>query len=494
MELLPTPTEAAAITDVAKVREFTGLQLPAWQAVDTLLGGVPSIRVLATLPASSLRGAIQAARVTTDASTGAQRPLKPVEITQVGLMWRAARCVMNLDDSDPLDTTVSLASSPSGPGASSPGPSTPLRKVKMNSVIDQVDEAEVTPMKDVEMQKCFGRLSDKKGGAVRPEVEPTEDQFNAMHTRVVDMGCSPYADFAVFTPFHMRFLKAYKFMNHILQPDGTYKPVEVPGPPNFDAWEASWKVFANTLLGLEVEHLSIKYPVVSQAALEEYHDRFRDLVVEYPTCWHLAVTAEDRCRAEHMPRLKRLIEEEFRNGLAPTFKQGQPWETVFKRAAKDRDYWDQHVRHPALKWMAAGGSSKGPTGSLTDLTNGQELPVTESKSSKKRKKARENTAALKAEVKRLKTGDGHGGGGGGGFPPPPGKGKGGRKGAGKGEHPKKDARGRFITDRDGNPLCFGFSNGTCKDVCPKGMKHLCQNCLGTHSMGNCKKQKPGANM
>ena len=43
MSLLPTPSEAAALTDLGKIRELAVLQLPAWQPVDTLLGGVPSL-------------------------------------------------------------------------------------------------------------------------------------------------------------------------------------------------------------------------------------------------------------------------------------------------------------------------------------------------------------------------------------------------------------------------------------------------------------------
>ena len=81
MDLFPTPSEAASLTDVAAERTFAGLQLPAWTAVDTLLGGVPSVRVLATVLATSMRAAIQAARVITDATTGANRLLKLVEIT-----------------------------------------------------------------------------------------------------------------------------------------------------------------------------------------------------------------------------------------------------------------------------------------------------------------------------------------------------------------------------------------------------------------------------
>ncbi len=92
----------------------------------------------------------------------------------------------------------------------------------------------------------------------------------------------------------------------MLQPDGTFKTVEVPGPPNFDAWYASWKVFESTLLMLTtVDAGSNVVSIVSPASLDAYRENFRLLVSQYPECWHLCVTTEDRCRAEHFPRLKR---------------------------------------------------------------------------------------------------------------------------------------------------------------------------------------------
>ena len=74
------------------------------------------VRVFATVPAASLRTAIQAARVITDATAGATPVLKPVEIIQVGLMWTAARSVMGLADVDPLETSVHFLGQPLQPG------------------------------------------------------------------------------------------------------------------------------------------------------------------------------------------------------------------------------------------------------------------------------------------------------------------------------------------------------------------------------------------
>ena len=57
----------------------------------------------------------------------------------------------------------------------------------------------------------------------------------------------PYADFAFWTNFHLRFMRNVKFMNHVTQPAGTMKTLEVPGPADFDSCYSSWRVFVNTL-------------------------------------------------------------------------------------------------------------------------------------------------------------------------------------------------------------------------------------------------------
>ena len=225
----------------------------------------------------------------------------------------------------------------------------------MSSVLDQADEAEVPELNRAEIDGYFKVLEKNKGGPVRPETEPSPEQVSALKVRLVDLDMSPYADFALFVGFQHRFAKSLKFKNHLLQPDGSFRTVEVPGPPNYDAWLASWSVFENALLMFEVKDAAgDRIPMVTQSALDLYRDRFRDLVVRYPHVWHLLVVAEDRCRAEHFPRLRRKLTEDHDHGLEPRFQPGRPWERVFRVAAHDKEYWDEHVRDPAISFMASG--------------------------------------------------------------------------------------------------------------------------------------------
>ena len=209
-------------------------------------------------------------------------------------------------------------------------------------------------------------------------------------------------------------------------------------------------------------------PVASLSALDEYKDAFRDLVRNYRESWHLCVTAEDRCRGEHFARLKRDLEEKHQKGLAPSFDPVRPWDEVFRTAARDREYWDRHVREPALLFRTSGKHKEqtGGTGALTDGARDTQ-PAKRTRPSQKER--------LKRKVAKL-TSQNEGGG-------PPAR-KGG-KGGGKGRGHKRDGKGRYLTDRQGRPICFGYNNGECQTTCPKDMAHICQVCLWAHPAKTC---------
>ena len=76
------------------------------------------------------------------------------------------------------------------------------------------------------------------------------------------------------------YFKVLEKYNSRTQPDDTFRTVEVPGPPNYDAWLASWCVFENALLMFEVKDAAgEKIAMVTQGTLDLFRDRFRG------TCW-----------------------------------------------------------------------------------------------------------------------------------------------------------------------------------------------------------------
>ena len=483
--LLMDAVHLAAINTITDLRTWSGLTDIAWDAVNSRLGTVPSLVVWAYMPPAAVREALRAARIVVppEGEEGEDghipqttRQLTPVETTQVGLMLQGAQLKFGLTVVNPLveegGTPVFVPAPPvvNTGTAGNEG----KRKIKCNQVLDQADEAEVPELGQKEIDFYYARLSRVKGGPVRPEAEPSSDQISAMKVRVMELGLPPYADFAVFVNFQHRFSKTLKFLNHILQPDGTFKAIEVPGPPNYDQWLSSWRVFENTLLMLVNEvSPTVSFPIVTQSALEEYKDSFRDMVVNYPEAWHLLVTAEDRCRCEHFPTLRRLWEDKHTKGQAPDFVIEQPWDFVFRAAARDRNYWDKNVREPALLFRTSSGRKKeqpGGTGSGTDQTGeGTADSPRKKKGKSQRERLKKQLAKMREEKSRTDN-------------PGPGD-----KPGGGGRGPKRDGKGRFLTDRQGKQICFGFNNGDCKPPCAKGMVHVCQVCLGTHPAKQCRK-------
>ena len=289
--------EILAINTVQDARAWAAIQREAWDAVDVQLGGVPFLRLLAYIQPSALRQSVARARVPTpghgapadaDYVAPSDRPMAPVEVTQVGLMWRLARQKYGLPDLDPL---VAQAAPVAPAGAPPAAPADEKKhKVKVNQVLDQVDEGEIPRLQEAELDAFYERLREVKGGPVRPEAEPSPDQISAMKVRVLDLEMAPYADFGLFVNHQQRFARTLKFMSHQLQPDGTWRSVEIHGPPNF------WRVYENVLLVLTKPVGGGLQPIITQAALDDYRDSFRDLAVNYPESWHLLVSAEDRCR------------------------------------------------------------------------------------------------------------------------------------------------------------------------------------------------------
>ena len=133
-------------------------------------------------------------------------------------------------------------------------------------------------------------------------------------------------------------MKAKGFM---LQEDGSWKQLEIPGPPSFEAWEACWEIYKTALLMLryQANAAGIRKDVMTWAALEEYRNRVVKLNRAYPECWHLLVAAEDRCRGENLERTRRLLSRALVEGKVPlgmTFEEDQPWVGVFTYIARDR--------------------------------------------------------------------------------------------------------------------------------------------------------------
>ncbi len=165
------------------------------------------------------------------------------------------------------------------------------RKIKSNLILHQGDNGETPAMAMQEFEECHRMYRQSKGGPPWSGQAPSVDQALALRQRVGAESGTPYADSAFSTAFGMRFVKASKVQNCLMQPDGTFAMVEGPGPPNGDAWFSSWGVFANALLMLsgKLRGTSTSVKIVTPAALEEYPEHFRRLATQFPEAGHLLV-------------------------------------------------------------------------------------------------------------------------------------------------------------------------------------------------------------
>jgi len=350
------------------------------------------------------------------------------------------------------------------------------RQVKVSTTIDPADEGVVLPLEAAEVDDHFAAVAARRGGPVRKAAEPTADQIAAMKARVLVHKEVPYADFSILTPYGRRLQKHMKTKSWVMNPDGMWHAVEVPGPSSYDEWLCCWRVYENLLLGLrEGEPL---VPLFNFASLEAYAENVRVLAAEFPDLWGLVCRAEDRCRGEHLVRVRRRMVSSHEAGLCPAYQPHAPWDSVFRAAAEDETYWNKEVRHPALHVLAQhgrmGAQAEVAAAAIADARSG----AVRFASVRQPGESPRGAHSAVSGVKRQRTEEAE--------PEPPHAGK--SNADRRGEHPKRFGK-LFGTTREGTAICFKYQRGKCSDVCPTQRAHVCQGCLGAHPLQKCTEAK-----
>ena len=226
VHLLPTDAELTTFRTPDDLVTWAGLDPAVWNLIDNALGKLPHIRMIASLPQPGLKAAMQACRV--PVTGGTARELNLAESIQIGLVWRASRKTVGMSDIDPLVDAPPPASTPS---TTSTAAGSAKKVVKASAILDQLDDTEVPILSRTELDQAFSNHVAITGAEPNHEAEPTPEQIAAMSHRVLVLGEAPYADFSVLTPYGRRVQKQMKARAWAFQPDGTFKPLEVPGPP-----------------------------------------------------------------------------------------------------------------------------------------------------------------------------------------------------------------------------------------------------------------------
>ena len=109
------------------------------------------------------------------------------------------------------------------------------------------------------------------------------------------------------------------------------------GPASFDAWRACWRVFRTAMLMLQA---------CPNGPLEEYEETIRSMWLLYgQKAWGLISRADDVMRSERWERIRQRIEEHRRLGLyVLLYNPAQPWAAVIRDSARERCFWEDHVR------------------------------------------------------------------------------------------------------------------------------------------------------
>ena len=478
---------------VDDVLTYYNVDAEIWGEIETHLGSPGGdLRLLAALPPIAIR----------TACANAQGPLTAVQSTQVGLVWRMSRRIMafragqaenEFVDIDLWNPRDNGPFEPQPKPQAAPSSGVKERVLKMASLIDTGDESELLPPQAEEVDRWVQNFIAIMGSPPDDSEEPTGAQLAALSKKVFVENLPPYTDFSVWVPFERRMSKVQRFRVYTPLGDGSYLQRELPGPPNFMAWKASWGVFKTAALMLNICSLS---------ALDAYFRHVERLTTQWPHCWGLIYAADDLARSEKMGKVRRKISIDAALGK-PTpanWDPTQPWNAVFTEMIAETSFWQERVHHPAAAWTAAGGKGVPVVASESAILGtvpgghlllGQEAeesfsaPGKRAQANRDRRQAKKKRlAAEKEELAALRKGHTAGG-----------KGRGGK---GDREGPKGRGKNGKSKDQAGNELCFSWASnsGPCAGLAPGAeckcstkRAHKCRICLSpSHRDDQC----PGA--
>ena len=358
------PADLSGFGQLSACRAHFAVPDAVWNAFVTTAGDPgEDIRLLAALPPAVM------ARSAETATLASGDGLTAIQAAQLGCVYRLARRKVHVDSGLPLEQWVDpdpwnaapLTPTPVTPVAAAS--TTPERKMKYTTVLDQGDESEFQVLPESQKAMWLMDYVNKTGGMPQEQEEPTLEQLSALQRRI-QSGGGVYADFGVWLPFGKKAHRAYKYRTYIPQGDGTFLMREVPGPSSMSQWMSSYRVYKVALIMLDV---------VTMATLQVYEAQMEKLVRIYGEgCWHLIVAADDLARSERMQRLRVQTKLDILNGGRPPQKwnEDSPWEALFLMVAKDKEFWSDQVHIPANAWLAHGskGVPRTPAEAIANTT------------------------------------------------------------------------------------------------------------------------------
>ena len=458
----PNETDLALLNSLADIWKWAGVTEALVKEFTKTVGDLPLVREFVLISEADFEEALAQCR---------DKSLTLVEKTRFRSARRVARIKLGLT---PVPEPT-LAASPATPvgGAMVPGsPKEVGRRVKLAQVLDQTCDGEIEKIDPSAVRSLYDAYTTERGDPPHPDIEPTADQIAALRQVLKDDGV-PYADFAVFGPHGNRLIKRLTFKSFVHQPDGTWRRVELAGPPDFGSWWRCYRTFKTLLLMLgvaKVEHV------------DNYGEHVRELHEKFGAkCWFLIYQADVRMRSEEFERIRRTLESQHNKfndtslSALSDFDPKQPWNAVFKHAASDRSktFWDREVRDKAFLFL---GGLNSADALMDDETAQGKFPNNPEASSSadgqdKTGRRRSRSPGRKRSRSPKKT------------RPPKSE---------RQDQSRQGPDGSYTHNRRGNEICIKYNRGECSLPCPSRRSHQCNVCLkNDHAATRCPQANPG---
>ena len=234
----------------------------------------------------------------------------------------------------------------------------------------------------------------------------------------------------------------------------------MPGPEDYTTWEAGYEVF---------KHAAVADGIATLATLNMYQSEFKERVMQYPGCWHIAAESDMRARSEQVLNSRRKLEvDHARDPGRSNYDPLMPWNSAFRDVAMDRAFWDRVMEKPALRYQLEGPKSvpafAAHSGLGASSGSGYLPPPPQAPGQGEGKKKRKQREAIERDAKK-------------------GKGKGGDKG-----ELSKRKDGRYVVARCGGQICYEWSRNKagCKEPCPHNRIHCCEFDRQPHRTTSCR--------
>jgi hypothetical protein len=232
-------------------------------------------------------------------------------------------------------------------------------KLKLSQFLDQCVEESAPMLAPDEVLKLRQNHVNTTGGPPPAEERPTTEQLSCLKYKL-QLGRSPFADFAVFGPYGNRMAKLRKFVAHMFI-EGELVTKQIRGPANLESWLASWRVFRAAMLMLAE---------ASPAALDLYERGIRNLVtVHGEAFWATILIADETVRSEQWEILRENADGEGRRETDMVYAK-RPWNTLIAMSTfgattnELTHWWYLHVTAPIAK------SQQRPTPLVIDEVEG----------------------------------------------------------------------------------------------------------------------------